>query len=75
MSDPDSEEHVSIHRYVSEEIRDVIDRRRPTQGSAAPRGFFFNCIKMKVVTAEKMLQVLDEEYGLRRPCFNTSVWE
>ena len=40
MSNPDSEEHVSIHRYGSEENRDVIDRRKPTQGLAAPRGIF-----------------------------------
>ena len=32
MSNPDSEEHVSIHRYGSEEIRDVIDHKRPTRG-------------------------------------------
>ena len=40
MSNPDSEEHVSIHRYGSEEIRDVIDRKRPTRGSVAPARAF-----------------------------------
>ena len=40
MSNLDSEEHVSIHQYGSEDIRDVIDRRRPMQGLAAPKGIF-----------------------------------
>ena len=40
MSNPHSEEHVSIDRYGSEEIIDIIDHKRPTQGSAAPKEIF-----------------------------------
>ena len=40
MSNLDSEEHVSIDRYGSEEIIDIIDHKKQTQGSAAPKGIF-----------------------------------
>ena len=59
MSNPDSEEHVSIHQYGSEEIQDVIDRRRPKQGSAAQEEFsLLHCIEVKLVMTEKCCKCL-----------------
>ena len=78
MSNLDSEEHVSIDRYGSEEIIDIniIDHKRPTQDRWIQKEFsLLHYIEMKVVMAKKMLQVLDEEYRLRKASFNISIWE
>ena len=53
MSNLDSEEHISIHRYGSEEIAAIIGHRGQIQGSAAQSEFFlFQCIEMKAIMTE-----------------------
>ena len=77
VRNPGLEEDVSIHRYGSEEIPDVIGCRRQTQGSLAlTRIFFlFQCIKINALKTKHKLQVFSKESRLKKASFNTLLWK
>ena len=75
MSNLYTDEHVSIHRHGCEQITAIIGHRRPMQGLAAPIKFLsFSTLKWRQSWQNLVLTMLEEQYRLRRACFNTPVW-